>query len=120
MGVAHMRSSTCSRRGWYTFSLSSSDGILGVRGKRHPIRTYLRHGVPIALATDDEGVSRSTLTLEFRRAVEEQGLDYRTIKAMATNSIAYSFVEDSTKTRLLRELGDAFNRFEVRHAGSRH
>jgi adenosine deaminase len=101
-------------------SLSSSDGILGIRGKRHPLRTYLRHGVPIALATDDEGVSRSTLTLEFRRAVEEQELDYRAIKTMATNSIAYSFAEDSVKTRLLRELGDAFNRFEVRHAGLQH
>jgi adenosine deaminase len=101
-------------------SLSSSDGILGIRGKRHPFRTYLKHGVPIALATDDEGVSRSTLTLEFRRAVEEQGVDYRAIKTMAMNSIAYSFAEDSVKSRLLRELGDAFNRFEVRHAGLRH
>jgi hypothetical protein len=36
---------------------------------------------------------------------------------MALNSIAYSFVEDSTKSRLTRELGEAFNRFEVRHAG---
>jgi adenosine deaminase len=98
-------------------SLSSSDGILGIRGRRHPLRTYLKHGVPVALATDDEGVSRSTLTLEYRKAVEEQDLDYRTIKAMALNSIAYSFVEDSTKSRLTRELGEAFNRFEVRHAG---
>ena len=101
-------------------ALSSSDGILGVRGKRHPLRTYLRFGVPVALATDDEGVSRSTLTLEYRKAVEEQDLDYRTIRTMAINSIAYSFVEDSTKARLLRELGDAFNRFEVRHAGMQH
>ncbi len=101
-------------------ALSSSDGILGVRGKRHPLRTYLRFGVPVALATDDEGVSRSTLTLEYRKAVEEQELDYRTIKAMAFNSIAYSFVDDSTKARLLQELGEAFNRFEVRHAGKQN
>ena len=98
-------------------ALSSSDGILGIRGSRHPLRTYLRFGVPIALATDDEGVSRSTLTLEFRKAVEEQGLDYRAIKAMAANSIAHAFVDDTTKARLLSELTSAFNRFEVRHAG---
>jgi adenosine deaminase len=98
-------------------ALSSSDGILGIRGNRHPLRTYLRYGVPIALATDDEGVSRSTLTLEYRKAIEEQGLDYTTIKAMATNSIAHSFVDDTTKARLLAELASAFNRFEVRHAG---
>jgi adenosine deaminase len=98
-------------------SLFSSDGILGIRGNRHPLRTYLRHGVPVTLATDDEGVSRSTLTLEYRKAVLEQGLDYRTIKAMARNSIAYAFVDDSTKARLMSGIDDAFNRFEGRHAG---
>jgi hypothetical protein len=99
-------------------SLFSSDGILGIRGKAHPVTTYLKHGVPVALATDDEGVSRSSITREFRKAVEEQGLDYRTIRTMARNSIAYAFVEDSTKARLLAELDAAFNRFEERHAAS--
>src|SRR5690606_8079111 len=42
-------------------SLSSSDVILGVRGARHPFRQYLRAGVPVVIATDDEGVSRSDL-----------------------------------------------------------
>jgi adenosine deaminase len=97
-------------------ALSSSDGILGIRGKAHPITTYLKHGVPIALATDDEGVSRSSITREYRKAVEEQGLDYRAIKTMARNSIAYAFVEDSTKTRLLAGIDSAFNRFEERYA----
>ena len=54
-------------------ALSSNDLILGVKGSRHPLRTYLKYGVPVALVTDDAGVSRSTLTLEFRKAVEEQG-----------------------------------------------
>ncbi len=98
-------------------SLASSDGILGIRGKRHPLTTYLAHGVPVALATDDEGVSRTSLTHEFRKAVGEQELDYITIKAMARNSIAYAFVEDGTKARLLAELDDAFTRFEAYHAG---
>src|SRR5262249_5562824 len=55
-------------------ALTSTDLILGVRGARHPLRTYLKFGVPVALVTDDAGVSRSTLTLEFQKAVEEQGL----------------------------------------------
>ncbi|HEX2722818.1 MAG TPA: hypothetical protein VHM24_07870 [Gemmatimonadaceae bacterium] len=94
--------------------LSSSDVILGIKGKRHPLRTYLRYGVPIALATDDEGVARSTLTLEFRKAVIEQGLDYRTLKQMVRNSITFSFAEDSVKSRLSRELDAGFVRFESR------
>ncbi len=98
-------------------SLWSSDGILGIKGRRHPIGTYLKYGVPIALATDDEGVSRTTITSEYRKAVEEQGLDYRTIKGMARNSIAYSFVDDITKARLLAGLDSAFTRFEAKYAG---
>lgn len=57
-------------------SLSSSDLILGLRGARHPLRQFLRAGVPVVIATDDEGVARSDLTNEYQRAVEEQGLGY--------------------------------------------
>jgi len=42
-------------------ALSSNDLILGVRGARHPLNTYLKYGVPVALVTDDAGVSRSTM-----------------------------------------------------------
>ena len=52
----------------------------------------------MALVTDDAGVSRSTLTLEFRKAVEEQGLDYRTLKRMVRNSIEYSFADEATRS----------------------
>lgn len=38
--------------------LTSNDVILGVKGKEHPLKTYIRYGVPVALATDDEGVAR--------------------------------------------------------------
>jgi adenosine deaminase len=95
-------------------SLSSSDGILGIRGRDHPLNAYLDAGVPVALATDDEGVSRSNMTREFRRAVEEQNLSYRTLKALARNSIVYSFVDDPTKARLLTRLDSAFVEFEKR------
>ena len=95
-------------------ALSSNDLILGVRGNRHPLRTYLKYGVPVALVTDDAGVSRSTLTLEYRKAVEEQGLDYRTLKRLARNSIEYSFAEATVKARLKAELDAAFQAFERR------
>ncbi|HSG09107.1 MAG TPA: hypothetical protein VLA36_12175 [Longimicrobiales bacterium] len=81
------------RRVMVEINLTSNDVILGVTGARHPLRTYLAYGVPVALSTDDEGVSRSSMTLEYRKAVEEQGVDYRTLKAMARNSLEYAFVE---------------------------
>jgi len=93
-------------------ALSSNDMILGVKGDRHPLRTYLKYGVPAAIVTDDAGVARSTLTLEYRKAVEEQGLGYRTLKQLARNSLAYSFADDATKKRLLTDLDAAFRAFE--------
>jgi adenosine deaminase len=72
--------------------LTSNDGILGIRGKQHPLAMYLKAGVPVALATDDEGVSRSEMTREYERAVWDQGLDYVTLKKMARNSLEHSFL----------------------------
>ncbi len=96
-------------------SLTSSDVILGVRGSRHPLRQLLRAGVPVVLATDDEGVSRTDLTNEYQRAVEEQGLSYAEIKAISRHSIDYSFLPNADKVRLRRQLDAAFQRFEARH-----
>jgi hypothetical protein len=72
--------------------LSSNDLILGISGSRHPLATYLEYGVPVALATDDEGVSRSELSLEFLKAAEEQGLGYLQLKTMARNSLQFAFI----------------------------
>ena len=94
-------------------SLSSSDLILGVRGERHPIREYLRAGVPVVIATDDEGVARSDLTNEYQRAVEEQGLNYAQLKEISRNSIEFSFLPVGEKARVRRALETAFERFEA-------
>jgi hypothetical protein len=100
------------RRVLVEIALSSNDVILGISGTRHPLRTYLQFGVPVALVTDDAGVVRSSMTLEYRRAVEEQGLDYPTLKALARNSIDFSFADPKTRTRLRADLDAAFRRFE--------
>ncbi len=76
--------------------LTSNDGILGVQGRRHPLSVYLKQGVPVALATDDEGVSRSEMTHEYFKAAQEQQLDYYQLKAMARNSLQYSFAEGAS------------------------
>jgi adenosine deaminase len=76
--------------------LSSNDLILGVTGKQHPLATYLEYAVPTALATDDEGVSRSEISREFLKAAEDQGLGYRQLKTMARNSLEYAFISGSS------------------------
>jgi hypothetical protein len=72
--------------------LTSNDVILGVRGARHPLPLYMKYGVPVALATDDEGVSRSDMTREYQRAVEEFGLTYQQLKTMARTSLEHAFL----------------------------
>ncbi len=72
--------------------LTSNDEILGVKGDEHPFMAYRRAGVPIALATDDEGVSRSDLTQEYERAAETYDLSYGDLKTMARNSLEHSFL----------------------------
>jgi adenosine deaminase len=73
-------------------NLTSNDVILGVRGADHPLPMYMKHGVPVALSTDDEGVSRIDLTHEYVRAVEDFHLDYPALKQLARNSLTYSFL----------------------------
>jgi adenosine deaminase len=72
--------------------LSSNELILGISGAAHPLAKYLQFGVPVALATDDEGVSRSEISREFSKAVTDQGLGYLQLKMMARNSLQYAFV----------------------------
>jgi hypothetical protein len=72
-------------------NLTSNDVILGVTGADHPFQTYRAAGVPLALSTDDEGVSRIDLTHEFERAVRTYPLSYRDLKTLVRNSLDYSF-----------------------------
>jgi len=46
-------------------NLTSNDVILGVRGRSPPLPFIRKYHVPVALSTDDEGVSRSNMTLDM-------------------------------------------------------
>jgi adenosine deaminase len=72
--------------------LTSNDMILGVRGDEHPLPVYLRYGVPVALATDDQGVARSDLTHEYVRAAETYRFTYPDLKRLARQSLEHSFL----------------------------
>jgi len=87
------------RRVLVEINLSSNDLILGVRGREHPLPVYRKHGVPVALSTDDEGVSRSHLTEEYLRAALTYDLSYADLKEMARNSLEYSFLPGSSYWR---------------------
>jgi adenosine deaminase len=73
-------------------NLSSNEAILGVSGNEHPFPIYRRFHVPVALSTDDEGVSRIDLTHEYVRAVGTYGLTYADLKQLARTSLEHSFL----------------------------
>ena len=73
-------------------NLSSNEGILGVEGEAHPFPVYRAAHVPVALSTDDEGVSRIDLTHEYVRAAIDYGLTYRDLKQLARTGMEHDFL----------------------------
>jgi adenosine deaminase len=73
-------------------NLSSNEGILGVSGAAHPFPAYLAAKVPVALSTDDEGVSRIDLTNEYARAALDYNLTYANLVKLARTGMEHSFL----------------------------
>lgn len=87
-------------------SLTSNDLILDVSGKEHPFPMYRMFGVPVALSTDDEGVSRIDLTHEYVRAAQTYDLHYADLKRIVRTSLEHSFLPGDS----LWSAPDAFTR----------
>jgi adenosine deaminase len=73
-------------------NLTSNDVILGVTAPWHPLPSYRAAGVPVALSTDDEGVSRIDLTNEYTRAAMDFNLSYLDLKSSARTGLEHSFL----------------------------
>lgn len=73
-------------------NLSSNDGILGITGNMHPFQYYRAAHVPVALSTDDQGVSRIDLTHEYVRAANEYHLGYEELKQLARTGLEHNFL----------------------------
>jgi adenosine deaminase len=48
--------------------------------------------VPVALSTDDEGVSRIEITHEYTRAAKDYRLTYRDLKMLARTGMEHNFL----------------------------
>ncbi len=73
-------------------NLSSNAAILGVEGAQHPFPIYRAAHVPVALSTDDEGVSRIDLTHEYVRAALDYHLSYADLKQLARTGMEHDFL----------------------------
>jgi adenosine deaminase len=73
-------------------NLTSNEGILGAEGDAHPFPVYRSVHVPVALSTDDEGVSRIDLTHEYARAAQDYYLTYADMKKLARTGMEHDFL----------------------------
>jgi adenosine deaminase len=87
-------------------NLTSNDVILGVTDTMHPLPSYRAAHVPVALSTDDEGVSRIDLTNEYTRAAVEFHLGYRELKDIARTGVEHSFLPGTELWRRPEHFGE--------------
>ncbi len=73
-------------------NLTSNRGILGVSGDEHPFTFYRAMHVPVALSTDDEGVSRIDITNEYVSAAQQYHLSYADLKTLARTGMEHNFL----------------------------
>ena len=73
-------------------NLTSNEGILGIKGAEHPFQLYRAAHVPVALSTDDEGVSRTDITHEYVRAARDYELKYADLKQLARTGMEHNFL----------------------------
>jgi adenosine deaminase len=73
-------------------NLSSNEAILGIKGADHPFPLYRAAHVPVALSTDDEGVSRIDITREYVRAALDYHLTYQDLKQLARTGMEHDFL----------------------------
>jgi adenosine deaminase len=92
MGLVPPKDLTFHIREAVEINLTSNAQILEVEGADHPFPLYRSAGVPTALSTDDEGVSRIDLTHEYQRAARVYELSYRDLKQLSRNSLTYAFL----------------------------
>jgi adenosine deaminase len=76
-----------------------------VKGAEHPFPLYRAAHVPVALSTDDEGVSRIDITHEYVRAALDYHLGYADLKELARTGLEHSFLPGASLWAAADEFG---------------
>jgi adenosine deaminase len=71
--------------------------------KKHPIKTFLEHGISASINTDDPGVEGIELPFEYEVAAHNVGLTQTQIYQAQINGLEQAFLSDKEK-QVLREM----------------
>ncbi len=80
--------------------------------KTHPFLLFLRLGLRVSLATDDEGMFGIDLNHECVAAISETDINWTELRQLAVNSIDTSFAPDPLKAKLAADLESDLRLFE--------
>ena len=69
--------------------------------RNHPAVLYINAGLPVVLSTDDPAIMRHSLSHDFYVAFMAWGLDLRSLKQLAMNSLIYSSLSPDEKRAAL-------------------
>ena len=69
--------------------------------RNHPAVLYINAGLPVVLSTDDPAIMRHSLSHDFYVAFMAWGLDLRSLKQLAMNSLIYSAMSADEKRAAL-------------------
>ncbi len=69
--------------------------------RNHPAVHYINAGLPVVLSPDDPGIMRHSLSHDFYAAFMAWGLDLRSLKQLAMNSLLHSAMSPDEKRRAL-------------------
>lgn len=68
---------------------------------KHPLKTFLDHGIIVCLNTDDPGVSNITLEHEYNLATNTLGLTQAELKQVQINGVHAAFLSEQEKLALM-------------------
>jgi adenosine deaminase len=84
-------------------------GVIGAV-HQHPLPRMLQEGLKVTINTDDPGISRITLTDEYRVALEELGMPVSMFKETVLNAARASFLPPEERQSLVEMLEPELNR----------
>ena len=79
--------------------------------RNHPAVLYINSGLPVVLCPDDPAIWKSTFSHDFYEAFMSWGLDLKSLKQLAMNSLLYSAMEPEEKERALEFWREKWEKF---------
>lgn len=81
----------------------------------YPLRGLIDAGVRVVLSAEMPALYQTTITDEYRDAVEKGGLSVEEVEELALNAVRASFLEDGIKAKMLEEFRAEYAKLRDEH-----